>query len=249
MGREEIISARKLFLKRTEVANTHIVSLIADCLTVVPYLRQSRFGRTGVFTFLLLVEKTFHWSAWRPLDGVLSISWLPKRRHVLWLFHLQIFMDGEPVCFSFARHAFLQQISLTELWCWVKKSPRISNWHLEYWHAFNGLHQSSHMIGGSSTVAIYRNPPLGRSDDVLGEILGIDKDEPASLFRRTFGAGTTTDNFQKPLAKRCYQGALSVRDKHCQFEIWPDYPWLYKFSTSGKSTLNSPGKMWNLQIM
>lgn len=62
-------------------------------------------------------------------------------------------------------------------------------------------------------IAVYINLVVGKSDDVLGETLGVDEDELAGLFRRTFGPVTSMDNVQKSVAWQCYRGALPVRGK------------------------------------
>lgn len=53
---------------------------------------------------------------------------------------------------------------------------------------------------------IYKGLVAGKCDGVLGETLGVDDDELASLFRSTFRLGTIMDNFQMSLAWQCHRG-------------------------------------------
>jgi hypothetical protein len=210
-------AGRKLSLKgRAEVANVYIASVIYYRLTVVPCpsSRLTRLERL-LFRFLWggrvpLVRRSI--CCQHPLRGGLGMPWLLMRRHALRLRHLQIFLQDEQVWSPFVRRVFPQLVSLTELQTWVKRRPRLGAWHLECCQALTALYQSGNAIGGSSTLAFYRGLVAGKSDDVLGETLGIDEEELAGLFRRTFSPGTM-DNFQKSLAWQCYRKALPVRDK------------------------------------
>jgi hypothetical protein len=208
---------RKLSLKgRAEVANAYIASVIYYRLTVVPCPPPwlTKLERL-LFRFLWkgrvpLVRRSI--CCQHPLRGGLGMPWLMMRRHALRLRHLQRFLDGDQVWSPFVRRVFPQLVSLTELQSWIRRRPRLGAWHLECRQALTALCQSGNADGGSSTMEFYRGLVEGKSDDVLGETLGVDGKKLAALYRRTFGPGPM-DNFQKSLAWQCYRGALPVRDK------------------------------------
>lgn len=57
-----------------------------------------------------------------------------------------------------------------------------------------------------------------KRDDILGETLGFNKDQLASLFKRTFGP-SYLDNYQKSLTWQHYRGVLSVHGKLSRHRI------------------------------
>jgi hypothetical protein len=211
------MAGRKLSLKgRAEVANAYIASVIYYRLTVVPcpFAWLAKLERL-LFRFLWkgrvpLVRRSI--CCQHPLSGGLGMPWLRMRRHALRLRHLRQYLDGDRVWSPFVKRDFPQLVSLTELQSWIRRRPRLGAWHLECRQALTALHQSGNVDDGSSTMEFYRGLVVGKSDDVLGETLGIDGEKLAALYRRTFGPGPM-DNFQKSLAWQCYRGALPVRDK------------------------------------
>lgn len=197
--------------------STYIASVIYYHLTIVP-CSSLYMVKLEHFLFCLL------WKGWtllvrcsiccqHSMNSGLGMQWLLISKHAPRLQHIQCSLDsGEQKWLLFIRLTLPQLTSLSELQSQMKCRPKLGSWHLESGQALRILSQSSKAVRVSSTMALYRGLVVKGNNDILGEILGVDEFQLASLFQRTLSWGLW-GNFQKPLAWQCYKGTLPVRDK------------------------------------
>lgn len=119
-------------------------------------------------------------------------------RHMLRLQPLKHFLDGEQVWPLFMRHSFPQLISLTALQSCIRCRPKRGAWHLECCQVLMALYKVGNAASSSSTLAFCRRLVEGECNNVLKEILDVNKDQLIGLFWITFKPGPI-DNFQKSL--------------------------------------------------
>ena len=67
----------------------------------------------------------------------------------------------------------------------VKRKPELGTWHLECCQVIAFLYMSSNAADSTSTLVYYRALVVGKSDDVFGEILGVDEDQLNIFFQKT----------------------------------------------------------------
>lgn len=165
--------------------------------------------QTGALALPLFVEGRC--STLRPLKVGIGTLWLLMHRQGLTLRYQWLYSDGGQVWSPFVKLILPRFTNFGELEPWIKRRSWLEYGKPSAIRRSCSSHTSSASIR-SYTLFFYRGLVKGKCNDVLVETLGFDDIQLTHLFRRTFGSGPL-DNFQKFLARQCYQGALLVHNK------------------------------------